>query len=100
MSTPHRPSAAVLGADAYPTLTLKAAALLHSLTANDCFVDGNKRTAWLSTVVFLRDNGATVTASDAYDGEITDLVLAIAAGELRDVNDIALRLAGMVREPS
>lgn len=51
-------------------------------------------------MVFLRDNGATVTASDTYDGEVTDLVLAIAAGELRDVHDIALRLAGMVREAS
>ncbi len=95
----HRPSSTVFGEDAYPTLTLKAAALLHSLTANHPFVDGNKRTAWLATVVFLRDNGATVTAPDAYDGEVTDLVLAIAAGELRDVNAIAERLTGMMREP-
>jgi death-on-curing protein len=96
----HRPSSTVFGEDAYPTLTLKAAALLHSLTANHPFVDGNKRTAWLATVVFLRDNGATVVAPDAYDGQITDLVLALAAGELRDVNDIADRLAAMVNGPS
>jgi hypothetical protein len=51
-------------------------------------------------VVFLRDNGATVVAPDAYDGQITDLVLALAAGELRDVNDIADRLAAMVNRPS
>ena len=96
----HRPSSTVFGEDAYPTLTLKAAALLHSLTANHPFVDGNKRTAWLATVVFLRDNGATVVAPDAYDGQITDLVLALAADELRDVNDIADRLAAMVNGPS
>ena len=96
----HRPSSTVFGEDAYPTLTLKAAALLHSVTANHPFVDGNKRTAWLATVVFLRDNGATVVAPDAYDGQITDLVLALAAGELRDVNDIADRLAAMVNGPS
>lgn len=96
----HRPSSTVFGEDAYPTLTLKAAALLHSLTANHPFVDGNKRTAWLATVVFLRDNGATVVAPDAYDGQITDLVLALAADELRDVNDIADRLAAMVNRPS
>ncbi|WP_420122950.1 type II toxin-antitoxin system death-on-curing family toxin [Nakamurella sp.] len=95
----HRPSSTVFGEDAYPSLTLKAAALLHSLTANHPFVDGNKRTAWLATVVFLRDNGAVVTAPDAYDGDVTGLVLAIAAGELRDVNDIARRLADMVCEP-
>ena len=39
----HRPSATVFGEDAYPTLVLKAAALLHSLTANYAFIDGNKR---------------------------------------------------------
>lgn len=94
----HRHSSTVFGEDAYPTLVLKASALLHSLTANLPFVDGNKRTAWLSTVVFLRDNGATVVAPDAYDGEVTDLVLAIAAGEFRDVHGIAERLAPMVRE--
>jgi death-on-curing protein len=93
----HRPAATVFGEDAYPTLLLKAAALLHSLTANHPFIDGNKRTAWLSTVVFLRDNGAEVIAPDAYDGEITALVLEIAAGTLREVGDIADRLDTMVR---
>lgn len=95
----HRPSSTVFGEDAYPTLTLKAAALLHSLTTNHPFVDGNKRTAWLATVVFLRDNGATVLAADAYDGEITELVLGIAAGQLRDVDAIAQRLTPMVDAP-
>jgi death on curing protein len=94
----HRPSATVFGEDAYPSLTLKAAALLHSLTANDPFIDGNKRTAWLATVVFLRDNDARVIVADAYDGAVTDLVLAIADGRLRDVDDIASRLAEMVEE--
>ena len=93
----HRPSATAFGEDAYPTLTMKAAALLHSLTSNHPFIDGNKRTAWLATVVFLRDNGAEVIAEDAYDGVVTDLVLAIAAGSLREVNDIADRLEPLLR---
>lgn len=76
---------------------MKAAALLHSLTSNHPFIDGNKRTAWLATVVFLRDNGAEVVAVDAYDGAVTDLVLAIAAGTLREVTDIADRLGEIVR---
>ena len=92
----HRPSATVFGEDSYPTLILKAAALLHSLTANHPFIDGNKRTAWLSTVVFLRDNGAEVIATDDYDGEAARLVLGIADGSLREVDDIARLLAGMV----
>jgi death-on-curing protein len=94
----HRPAASAFGDDAYPTLLLKAAALLHSLTANHPFIDGNKRTAWLATVVFLRDNGADVIAKDAYDGAVTALVLDIAAGTLREVGDIAERLGTMVRD--
>ena len=78
---------------------MKAAALLHSLTSNHPFIDGNKRTAWLATVVFLRDNGAEVIAPDAYDGAVTDLVLAIAAGSLREVNDITDTLEPLVRLP-
>jgi death-on-curing protein len=94
----HRPAASVFGEDAYPTLTMKAAALLHSLTSNHPFIDGNKRTAWLATVVLLRDNGAEVTAVDSYDGEITELVLAIADGTLREVAEIADRLDTMITE--
>jgi len=91
----HRPAASAFGEDAYPTLLLKAAALLHSLTANHPFIDGNKRTAWLATVVFLRDNDAEVIAKDAYDGAVTALVLEIADGTLREVNDIPERLRAM-----
>lgn len=95
----QRPAASAFGADAYPTLLDKAAALLHSLTANHALIDGNKRTAWLSTVVFLRDNGADVIVRDAYDGPAAQLVLAIADGTLRDVTDIAERLATMIKLP-
>ena len=44
-----RPQSTVFGADAYPTLHTKAAALLHSLARNHALVDGNKRLAWLAT---------------------------------------------------
>ena len=42
----------------YPTLSAQAAALLHSLTLNHAFIDGNKRTAFVSMVIFLKLNGA------------------------------------------
>ena len=47
--------------------------------------------------MFVRDNEAEVVAVDLDDGAVTDLVLAIADGTLRDVND---RLAPMVIEGS
>ena len=55
-----RPQASAFGVDAYPDLAGKAAALLHSLILNHAFVDGNKRTAVLATLVFLDLNGYVV----------------------------------------
>ena len=47
-SAVHRPSASMFGQEAYTDLFEKAAALLQSLAINHPFVDGNKRTAWVS----------------------------------------------------
>ena len=41
----------------YPTLTEKAGILLFTLIKNHAFFDGNKRTAMLSTELFLMLNG-------------------------------------------
>ena len=59
-----RPQARAFGQDAYSTLPLKAAALLHSLAGNHPLVDGNKRLAWLATVVFLEINGHEPALAD------------------------------------
>jgi death on curing protein len=85
----HRPRASVLGQDAYPDLMTKAAALLHSLARNHPLVDGNKRLAWLATYVFCAKNGVEL---DPPDDEAHDVVVAIAAGELSDVTEIASQL--------
>ncbi|MGW2473864.1 type II toxin-antitoxin system death-on-curing family toxin [Streptomyces sp. NPDC001665] len=57
VSAIERPRTHVFGAELYPTLHEKAAALLHSLARNHALIDGNKRTAWLAMRVFLRFNG-------------------------------------------
>ena len=85
-----RPRATVFGADAYPNLHLKAAALLHSLARNRALVDGNKRLAWAATAVFLGINGHRVATGQ---DDIVDLVLAVAAGTLDDLEKIAAQLA-------
>lgn len=48
----------------HPGVLAQAAALLRSLALNHPFVDGNKRTAFLSAVVFLDINGWTLAVSD------------------------------------
>lgn len=55
-SSVSRPFMSVGGQDAYKGVFDKAAALFHSIINNHCFYNGNKRTALLTTMVFLGEN--------------------------------------------
>ena len=81
-----RPQASAFGADAYPDLDAKAAALLHSIARNHALADGNKRLALAAVVAFYGLNGRrlTLTNDAAYD-----LVMAVAAGQLDSAGEIA-----------
>lgn len=95
-SAVHRPRSSAFGEDAYPTLSFKAAALLHSMTKNHALVDGNKRLAWLSTVVFCDLNGCVPQLTD---DEAFQLVWDVASSEM-DLASIADRLSpGCLRRP-
>jgi death-on-curing protein len=85
------PVGQLLWPETYPTLTGKAAALMHSLAGNHALVDGNRRLALLSTAVFLRINGYVL---DLTDDEAFALTMSVAAGQL-DADGIGkqLRLA-------
>lgn len=85
-----RPRATAFGEDAYPSVHGKAAALLHSLARNHALVDGNKCLALAATIAFYGLNGLRLTLSN---DEAYDLVIAVAAGDLDDVEPIAARLA-------
>jgi death on curing protein len=52
-----RPATTVFGVDAYEGLESKAAALFESLARSHPLIDGNKRTAWTLTILFLWING-------------------------------------------
>ena len=58
----------------YPTLIDEASALWESLSQNHPFVDGNKRTAFAATYVFLVINGLDITATN---DEAQDFVLGL-----------------------
>ena len=87
-SAVNRPRSSVFGEDAYETSSLKAAALLQSMSKNFALVNGNKRLAWLSTVVFCDLNGI---APQLTDDEAFQLVYDVASSRL-DVEVIAGRL--------
>jgi death-on-curing protein len=77
-----RPQASVFGADAYPTLWDKAAAMMESLARNHPLVDGNKRLALAGTVVFLGMNGFRLTMNN---DEAYDFTIKVSTGEFESV---------------
>lgn len=88
-----RPQTTVFGEDAYLDLWTKGAALLQSLLIGHPLIDGNKRLAWTSAVIFLELNGETLSGTDADAAEA--LVISVTAGELKDTADIAKRLRAL-----
>ncbi|MGW1846167.1 type II toxin-antitoxin system death-on-curing family toxin [Streptomyces sp. NPDC001966] len=92
-SAVHRPQSQMFGIEAYTDLFEKAAALLQSLAVNHPLVDGNKRMAWMCTVVFLDFNGSDMV--DVDQDEAYKLVIEVAMGSLDDVGLIAQRLRSL-----
>ena len=84
-----RPNTTLYVADAYPSLDLKAAALMHSIVTSHPLIDGNKRTAWALMITFVLLNGFEVVAEtdDAFD-----FVLGVAT-ESRDLDSLASWIA-------
>lgn len=88
-SAAARPRSTVFGEVAYASIHLKAASLLHSIGRNHPLVDGNKRLALAATIAFYGFNGLRLALSN---DEAYELVMAVAAGVLDDVDSTARRL--------
>lgn len=73
------PRHTMFGEELYPDMAAKCAILLYLLVENHPFVDGNKRTAFLSTLRFAESNGYTFEATE---DELYNLTLSIASGHL------------------
>lgn len=88
-SAVHRPQATMFGEDVYPTVHLKAAALMESLISNHALIDGNKRLGFAATAVFYGLNGLRLQLP--HEEAAVVLVLAIVAGDV-DLHRIAATL--------
>ncbi|AZN98935.1 type II toxin-antitoxin system death-on-curing family toxin [Mesorhizobium sp. M9A.F.Ca.ET.002.03.1.2] len=69
-----------------PDLCELASAYLFGIAKNHPFIDGNKRTAFAATDLFLYFNGLSVEAEQA---DIIQLVLMVAAGDVDEVGAAA-----------
>ena len=88
-SAAARPATTVFGADAYPTLHLRVAALAQSIARNHALADGNKRLTLVAIIAAYGLNGRRLTLTN---GEAYDLVIAISTGVLSEVADLAAAL--------
>lgn len=88
----EQPKMVVFGHTLYPTIWLKAAYLMQKITKKHIFVDGNKRTAFLATLLFLKKNGY-VCQFTVDEGEA--LVMQITLAD--DSEDEMLKVANLLQ---
>ena len=82
-SAVFRPQTGLDGVLKYPTVETSAAALLCALIHNHPFHNGNKRTALVSTLVFLDENGLVLTCSE---DELFRFVLLVAKHKVAEAS--------------
>lgn len=70
----EQPKQILFGKELYPTSWLKAAFIIQKITKKHIFIDGNKRTALLSGLTFLKANGIKLSFTED-EGE--DLILSV-----------------------
>jgi death-on-curing protein len=83
------PMMAVFGEELHQSVYDKAAAYLFHISRNHPFVDGNKRTAAASALIFLRANGE---APEYHVDEFVDFVSKVAEGK-KDLEEISRYLS-------
>ena len=97
-SAVNRPQQSAFGEDAYPTIHLKAAALMESLNMNQPFSDGNKRTSVLATIAFYNLNGYIFDAPNEDLYQLADAMSVDEHTERPTLEFVADRLAEWIRE--
>jgi death-on-curing protein len=75
------PRATLFGEELHPTLFDKAAAYLFHIVCNYPFLDGNKRTAAIAALVFLRQNHIRIKFTKKQSLALEELVVNTAKGK-------------------
>jgi len=80
----ERPQVVISGYEPYPDVFSKAAALLECIISSNAFIDGSKRTGFLSCELFLELNGYHIDPGAA----IVEFLVAVAKDEL-DLSEVS-----------
>lgn len=76
------PKMAFGGSDMYSSVYEKASAYLYHITKNHPFNDGNKRTAFVATLAFLKVNQARISFAIS---DLEEIIVAVANGTVTKV---------------
>jgi death-on-curing protein len=87
-----RPQATFEGALLHSSVYMQASVLLHGLCQAHAFLDGNKRTAWVSAVTFLSINGIELSLIGPV--EMSDYMVEVATG-IHSAEDTAFLFADL-----
>lgn len=79
----NAPQQYVFGREQYPTIELKAANLVRNLVKKHVFYNGNKRTALMTMIVFLKVNGYQFNATN---NEAVEYMVRIATEDLQEAD--------------
>ena len=85
----------VFGTELYPTIWVKAAYVMQKITKKHIFSDGNKRTAYVATKLFLMKNDYHLKVTK---DEGIALMLGITTQD--DTEEIMLKVAKFLKEHS
>ena len=75
----HAPKASFDGKEMYPSIYEKAAVYLYHIAKNHPFNDGNKRTAYVAVLAFLKANRTTIKFKAT---DLEQIVVAVAEGTI------------------
>ncbi|MCT3282275.1 type II toxin-antitoxin system death-on-curing family toxin [Lactiplantibacillus pentosus] len=84
----EQPQQVLFGKELYPNIWIKAAFMIQKITKKHIFVDGNKRTAFFSGIIFLYANGIQLSYTD---DEAVVLILDVTTNP--DTDEVMVALA-------
>lgn len=91
----EQPQMVLFGHELYPSLWLKAAFVLQKSTKKHIFTDGNKRTAYVVTKLFLKLNGYSLKVSKSQG-----IALMLSVTTSTDSSEIMQKVATFLRQNS
>lgn len=91
----EQPQQVIFGTELYPSLWLKAAFIMQKITKKHIFVDGNKRTAIMTAMIFIHLNGYEL---DFDDKEAEKVILSVTVNE--DSEKTMLKLSTWLEDHS